>query len=753
MDQGKEHYYKEALRKASATIKHLIEKVEDLEAKERVQEAASAPAREEKYEQVLQKAAGKIRELLAENEALKKKAPVAVVGMACHFPGGADNPERFWTLLRNGVDAIKAVPAERWPAAAYYAADQEAPGKMYTVRGGFLDTPVDYFDASFFGIAPKEARALDPQHRLLLEISWEALEHACLDPSTLKNSKTGVFVGMSGDDYAQTHRHSGYPERIDAYSIMGTTFSTAVGRISYTFGLQGPCIALDTACSSSLVALHLACQSLRSGESDLALAGGVNLILSPASHICFSKLRAISPEGKCKTFDASADGYVRGEGGGIVVLKLLQDALRDGDRILAVIRGSAVNQDRRTNGLAAPNGKAQQAVIRQALADAGLRPEQVDYVEAHGTGTVLGDPIEVEALGAVLGVNRQEPLRLGAVKTNIGHLEQHAAGVAGFIKVVLSLMYEAIPPNLHFHCPNPHIPWDTLPIRIPTEQLPWKRSTRPRIAGVSAFGFSDTNAHVILEEAPPALVARAESPVVRTASAPERPLHILTLSARSAEALAAQAARYAAYLSDHPEIPLADVCYTANTSRSRFEHRLVVAAADKAEMQAKLASYHTGQPERLVASAVPRDREPPRIAFLCTGQGAQYPGMGAILYQTQPIFCQALDHCAHILDPWLGRSLLDLLFTEESSDLHETAFTQPALFALEYALAQMWLSWGIHPEAVLGHSVGEYVAACIAGVFSLEDGLKMIAARGRLMQALVSLLYERKAGVVYSNWA
>jgi len=332
--------------------------------------------REEAFRQALQKASMTIRQLLEENASLKNKEPIAIIGMACRFPGGANNPEQFWQLLQGGIDAVTEVPSNRWTAEDYYAADLQAPGKMYTTRGGFLDTPVDGFDADFFGISPKEARAMDPQHRLLLEIGWEALEHACLVPSTLKNSRTGVYVGMSSDDYARSHRHSGQPENIDAYAITGSTFSTAVGRLSYILGLQGPCMALDTACSSSLVALHLACRSLQSGESDLALAGGVNLMLSPELHICFSKLQAISPDGKCKTFDASANGYARGEGCGMVVLKRLKDAVRDGNRILALVKGSAINQDGKTNGLAAPNGNAQQAVIREALADAGSSPQQ-----------------------------------------------------------------------------------------------------------------------------------------------------------------------------------------------------------------------------------------------------------------------------------------------------------------------------------------------------------------------------------------
>jgi acyl transferase domain-containing protein len=692
--------------------------------------SAAQPVREETYKQALLKATATIRELLKENAALQKKEPIAVVGMACRFPGGANSPEQFWTLLRDGIDAITDVPTARWAAEAYYAADQGAPGKMYTVRGGFLDGPVDQFDASFFGISPREARALDPQHRLLLEISWEALEHACLDPTRLKNSKTGVFVGMSSDDYALAHRHSAQPERIDAYSILGTTFSTAVGRLSYTLGLQGPCMALDTACSSSLVSLHLACQSLRTGESDLALAGGVNLILSPQSHICFSKLQAVSPEGKCKTFDASADGYVRGEGCGMVVLKRLRDALTDGNRILAVVKGSAINQDGKTNGLAAPNGNAQRAVILQALEDAALQPAQVDYVEAHGTGTVLGDPIEVEALGAVFGPGRQEPLRLGAVKTNIGHLEP-AAGIAGFIKIILSLQHEELPSNLHFQRPNPYIAWESLPLQVVSERSPWKRSARTRVAGLSSFGFSGTNAHVIVEEAPP--------PIPQAVTR-EPDSFLLCVSARDEHALRALATDYLTILSKDLAEPveIGDLCYSASAGRPHWSQRMAIEGRDKAELRGKLLSFLHGREEIGLTVGHAEEASSPDLAFLFTGQGSQYPGMGRGLYQTHKVFKQAIDRCDTLLRPLLNTSLVELLFAGKAETLNQTVYAQPALFALEYALSELWASWGIRPRMLMGHSVGEYVAACVAGVFSLGDAIRLIAERGRLMQALPS---------------
>jgi acyl transferase domain-containing protein/NADPH:quinone reductase-like Zn-dependent oxidoreductase/acyl carrier protein len=679
--------------------------------------------REDTYKQALQKATVAIRDLIEENSELKRKEPVAVVGSACRFPGGADSPERFWTLLRDGVDAIGEVPEERWSAAAYYAEDPTTPGRMYSTRGGFLDLPVDGFDAGFFGISPREARSLDPQHRLLLEVGWESLEQAFIDPWSLKNSRTGVFVGMSSDDYARVHRHSGLPERIDAYSIMGTTFSTAVGRLSYTLGLQGPCMALDTACSSSLVALHLACRSLRSGESNLALAGGVNLMLFPELHICFSKLQAISPEGRCKTFDASADGYARGEGCGMVVLKRLKDAVRDGNRILAVVRGTAVNQDGKTNGLAAPNGLAQQAVIREALADAGVQAKDVDYVEAHGTGTILGDPIEVEALGAVFGQGRSGPLLLGAVKTNIGHLEP-AAGMAGFIKLVLALRHGELPPTLHLRMPNPHIAWDSLNVRVVTERTAWPRAERPRIAGLSAFGFSGTNAHVIVEEAP-APVAAGNGPAA----------YLLPLSARDEPALRALAAAYLEQLSRTDAAELGDLCHSAAVGRCHWPRRLAVAGADPADLRRKLADWLETLAETH-PGAGQAGEDPGNPAILFTGQGSQYPGMGRGLYENHAVFRDAIDRCDALARPWLHRPLVELLFGTEAETLNQTACAQPALFALEYALSELWAAWGIRQAAVMGHSVGEYAAACVAGVFSLEDGLKLIAARGRLMQSL-----------------
>lgn len=659
----------------------------------------------------------KLKARIAELESAPRE-PVAVIGMGCRFPGGVTSPEGLWRLLRDGVDPITEVPPERWDVDAYYDRDPDAPGKMSTRWGGFV-ADIDRFDPAFFGMAPREAQSLDPQQRMLLEVSWEALERAGLRSKDLMGSATGVFIGICTNDYGV--RLMADATTIDAHTGTGTSASVAAGRLAYVYGFEGPTLSVDTACSSSLVAVHLACQSVRAGECNLALAGGVNLVLSPELTVYFSRLHAMSADGRCKTFDASADGYVRSEGCGLVVLKRLADAVRDGDSVLAVIRGSAINQDGRTQGLTAPKGPAQQAVIRRALEQAGVQPRDVGYVEAHGTGTPLGDPIEVQALTAVLGQGRNasEPLVVGAIKSNIGHTEG-AAGVAGLIKTVLALQHAEIPPNLHFSVPSPHIRWSDGVVKVPTSVLTWPKGERPRVAGVSAFGFSGTNAHVVLEEAPPA--------APRVASTVERPMHVLALSGKSADGLREQARLYAQHLQEHPEIDLADVCYTAGAHRSHFEHRLAVSAASASQAREKLTAWASGQ----------EVARPPKVAFLFTGQGAQYVGMGRSLYETQPVYRQALDHCADILQGQLEQPLLSVLFGEDqqSALLDETVYTQPALFAVSYALNALWQSWGIRPDAVLGHSVGEYAAACVAGVFSVEDGLKLIAARARLMQAL-----------------
>jgi natural product biosynthesis luciferase-like monooxygenase protein/amino acid adenylation domain-containing protein len=688
---------------------------------------------------------------------------IAIIGLGCRFPG-ANNPEAFWRMLYDGVDGISLVPATRWNVAQFYAPDQATPRKMNTRWGGFLQD-IEQFDPAFFRLSPREAEVMDPQQRLLLEVAWEAFEHAGLVPERLAGRECGVFIGMSSSDYYTLHsRDLDYHQ---AYTGTGNAHSIAANRLSYFFDFHGPSVAIDTACSSSLFAIHQACQSLRNGECDLALAGGVNVILAPELGVSLSQAHMLSADGRCKTFDADASGYVRSEGCGIVLLKPLADAQRDGDTVLAIIRGSAVNQDGRSNGLTAPNGPSQEAVIRRALQHARVSPHEMSYVETHGSSTSLGDPIEVAALRAVLMPERSpdQSCLLGAVKTNIGHLEA-AAGIAGLIKTVLCLQKGVIAPNLHFKRLNPHISLAGTTFEIPTEPRPWPGSPdTPRFAGVSAFGFGGTNVHVILEGVPqdeavgsvqgsaitkPVLEETGTTVGAVPCACPkflsERPVHLLTLSGRTAQALAVLTQRYQDFLADHPTVSLADLCFTAQTGRTHFTHRLAVYAEDQQQMCERLAARVSGQPpkEMQVGAVRPGGQGGSGLAFLFTGQGSQYINMGRQLYETQPAFRQVLDECDHLLRSHLPQdqseapSLLSLLYPADGaqSPINETAYAQPALFALSYALAQMWLSWGVKPDVVMGHSVGEYVAACVAGLFSLEDGLKLIAARGRLMQSL-----------------
>ncbi len=660
------------------------------------------------------------------------KEPIAIVGVGCRFPGGGSDTEKFWRMLRNGQDCISEIPSGRWQVEDYYHPDPDMPGKMSTRYGGFLQN-VDLFDASFFGIAPREANDMDPQQRLLLEVAWEALENAAIPADSLRGSSTGVYIGICGSDYLQMVLN-GDPDDIGMYSATGNSHSVAAGRLAYILGLQGPAYAIDTACSSSLAAVHLACKSLLMNECRLALAGGVNLILAPEATITLSKIQMMAPDGRCKAFDAAADGFVRGEGCGIVLLKRLSHALKDGNRIVAVIRGSAVNQDGRSNGLTAPNGPAQEAVIRAALRDSGMAASDIGYVECHGTGTALGDPIEVQALAAVLGEGRspENPLMIGSVKSNIGHLEA-AAGIAGLIKTVLCLERQGLPPSLHFHNPNPHIAWERLPVKVTMEYAAWISKKDCRAAGVSSFGFSGTNAHMILEEAPA---------IAAVAPQPRRPLHPLCLSARSRSALQVKIEQFHAFLNsqktDSNPAFIEDIAFTLNAGRSHHDYRLFLKAKSSAGLSATLDGLTLESIPQGVSFRRVETKIPPRLAFLFTGQGSQYAGMGRDLYETQPVFRDALERCSEILAPILGTPLLSVIYPESSADalLDQTAYTQPALFALEYALAQLWASWGIRPSVVMGHSVGEYVAACVAGVFSLEEGLRLVAERGRLIQSL-----------------
>ena len=588
---------------------------------------------------------------------------------------------------------------------------------------------VDGFDPLFFGIAPREANGMDPQQRLLLEVSWEALEHAGQAPHRLKGSATGVYFGLCSSDYVSLQLKTGDPALLDSHYTSGVAHSVASGRISYLLGLQGPSLTMDTACSSSLVAVHLACQALRAGDCRMALAGGANLMLSIESFIAFSQSRMLAPNGRCKTFDAAADGFGRGEGAAVVVLKRLADAQADGDHVLAIVRGSAVNQDGPSSSLTAPNGPAQEAVIRAALERSNIATSDVSYVEAHGTGTSLGDPLEVQALGNVFvpGRDRSQPLRIGSVKTNLGHLEA-AAGVTGLVKVVLALQHRLLPPHLHFNNPSPHIPWAELPIEVPTTLSAWEPIRGRRIAGVSSFGFSGTNAHVVVEEAP-AIAAR---------TAPAAPAYLFALSARDGRALAVLADRYVTALADRHDKDLADICHTANVGRSHFAERATIVARSISELSTALAALSRGEAAPGLRTGRAGKRDPLRYAFLFTGQGAQYAGMARQLYKASSVFRAAFDRCAAVLSPLLPRPLNEIVFTESEgpSALDNTMFAQPALFAVEYALTEVWRSLGVTPNMLAGHSVGEYVAATVAGVFSLDDALRLIARRGTLMASL-----------------
>lgn len=675
-----------------------------------------------------------LKETRAKLEAYERarSEPIAIVGMGCRFPGGADNPDLFWDLLCRGVNAVREVPADRWDVDAYYDPDPDTPGKTPIRNGGFLPQ-VDLFDAHFFGISPREASSMDPQQRLLLEVAWEAFEHAGQGRDHLFGNQVGVFIGIGNVDYARLMHDSARTDSIDLYSTTGNVFSAAAGRLSYTLGLHGPSVSLDTACSSSLVAIHLACQSLRTDESVVALAGGVNLILAPETMIAMSRVPGgLSPDGKCKAFDESANGLARGEGCGLVVLKRLSDAVRDRDNILALIRGSAVNQDGRSAGLTVPNGQAQVALIEKALFTARVDPADVAYLEAHGPGTALGDPIEAGALGAVFGraQSRTRPLIVGSVKTNIGHLES-AAGVAGLIKTALVLRHGEVPPNLHFDKPNPHIAWDRIPMMVPTERTGLAPVHHTRIAAVSAFGVAGTNAHAVLEEPP------ADSRGVT--DNPFRGAHgyLLTLSARSEPALQQLLGRYVDHLERQPNLPLTDVVYTASTGRFHFPHRIAVLADSVARMREQLQRARTGE----FSAGVLRGHSsaPPNVAFAFTGEPLNdaSPGQRLPLIEERfPVFRDAIDECDRRLQQKTGRSLRAALYPAPAEARPVSPEDGHAVtFSLGYALAELWRSWGVLPSIVMGSGAGEIVAACVAGIASVEQAMDLSLAWGRLGHA------------------
>ncbi|MFJ8584812.1 amino acid adenylation domain-containing protein [Streptomyces sp. NPDC093595] len=677
------------------------------------------------------------REIVPDRRRAVHDEPIAIIGMACRLPGDANTPEEYWELLERGGDGIVEVPKDRWDAEALYNPDPEVPGTSYCSRGGFV-TPIDLFDAPFFGISPREARSLDPMQRMVLETTWEAFERAGYTLDQLRGSQTGAFIGVGKSsayhEYGLTM--AGGLADLDGYVGPGSAGGTMSGRVSYVFGLEGPTLTLDTACSSSLVTTHLACNALRNGECDLAVSAGVSLMLTPELHVEFSRLRGMSADGRCRSFSSDTDGTGWSEGSAAVVLKRLSDAQRDGDPILAVLRGTAVNHDGHAASLTTPSGPAQQRVIRAALGASGLQPDDIDYLEAHGTGTKLGDPIEGTALAEVFGGSHDgdAPLWVGSAKSNLGHT-QAAAGLAGVMKVVLAMRHDTLPRTLHVAEPTPTVDWEGAGMALVQEQRPWPAKDVPRRAGVSSFGIGGTNAHVIVEEPPRTAAKDAEE----GAFAPLPPTVPFVVSGYTDAALRQQVENLHRHMGMNIQDRLGDVARSLATTRSHFRRRLVLLVKDKAELLDKLASFARTGELPADSARTGNHTEEPRLALLFTGQGSQLPGMGKDIHDVHPVFREALEEVAGRFTG-LERPLLDVMWAEPGTDdaalLHRTDFTQPALFALQVALWRLWDSWGVRPELLLGHSIGEIAAAHVAGVLDLDDACRLVAARGRLMQAL-----------------
>jgi acyl transferase domain-containing protein/NADPH:quinone reductase-like Zn-dependent oxidoreductase/SAM-dependent methyltransferase/acyl carrier protein len=663
-----------------------------------------------------------------------QKDRIAIIGVGCRFPGGVSSKDSLWKLLIEAREGVVEVPPDRWNVRRYYDAEPGVAGKSIALRGGFIDA-IDQFDPQFFGISPREAPYVDPQHRLLLETAWEAIEDAGLVLDFERGTDLGVFVGISHNDYQGIQSTSFDHFGIGPHSPTGSAHSIAANRISYCLNLRGPSVAMDTACSSALTAVHAACEHIWAGRGDAALAGGVTVLIAPGGFIGFSQAAMLSPEGRCAAFDASASGFVRGEGAGMVLLKRLSRALEDGDPIQGVILGTSINQDGHTNGISLPSPEAQTRLVQDACRDAGIAPEKIGFVEAHGTGTAVGDPIEAHALAEALCGNRSAdaPLPIGSIKTNLGHLET-AAGIAGLLKAMLVLKHGQIPPSLHFSTPNPHIDFQKLKLRVPTQLEPFPNGTEERIAGVNSFGFGGANAHVILAEPPP------HQPEKSVAVPGCRPWPVM-LSARSEGSLRSSAANLCAWIKQHtnangssPVLP--DLTYTLGARRNHHPHRLTLVTSNWAELIEELDAFaRKGESQKIHAAFTPRREQAPRIGFIMSGQGPQWWGMGRDLMQNEPVFREAIERCDEALRPWASFSLLEELGrSEEMSQISRTEIGQPSIFAMQVALAALWKSWGVQPSAVVGHSVGEIAAACIAGIFSLDEAARIVALRARLME-------------------
>ncbi|PEE48966.1 hypothetical protein COM71_02745 [Priestia megaterium] len=675
---------------------------------------------QEDYLPLLRSSLSTIKKLKVELEKKKSNTePIAVIGMGCRFPGGCNDPETFWEFLNEGHDGVIEVPEDRGSIRDLYDPDPNATGKIYLKEAGFLQEKVSEFDSRFFGISPREAIEMDPQQRLLLEVSWEALERAGISANEIKGTQTGVFIGTIGSEYALLPRAN---KNTNPYTLTGSMSNIASGRISYILGVHGPSISIDTACSSSLVSVHLACESLQRGESSLALAGGVNLMLAPDGFLSLCELNALAKDGRCKTFDASGDGYGRGEGCGVVVLKRLSDALRDKDPVLAVIKGSGVNQDGPGSGLTVPNGKAQKELITKTLDVANVPPDDISYLEAHGTGTALGDPIEFQALTEVFGKDRkaENPLIIGSVKSNIGHLEA-AAGMASLIKSILCLQNKTIPPNLHLDTVNPRIHLDKIPAKIPTESIPWETEGKQKNLGISSFGFSGTNAHVIMSEPPETLNTNNYMQ-----SSFERPLHVLTLSAKDEDALSELIIKYKDYLDNKSLEKLENICFTANVGRTHFSHRTAFIAESSEQMKIILADYLRGNIKSGVIKSPNQDYKHPKLAFIINGEITRKSVR--ILYKTQPIFKENIQLCDEKFRQIANLSFLEGILSDEiATDANLYGVIDNIIsFSFHYSLLKLWETWGIKPSVILGSQVGELVAACASEIMSMETALLYI---------------------------